>query len=83
MDHTIWAVTAVIFATVIIAKIIAAKTATVDVLWLIVIGAVLGNLGIIPQESQALDYIGQIGIIFIMFALGFEESLENFINGIR
>lgn len=83
MDHTIWAVTAVIFGTVIVAKIIATKTTTVDVLWLIVIGAILGNLGIIPQESEALEYIGQIGIIFIMFALGFEESLENFIKGIR
>jgi len=83
MSFSIWTVTAIIFATVIVAKIMASKTATVDVLWLIIIGSILGNLGIIPQESKALEYIGEIGIIFIMFALGFEESLENFIKGIR
>ncbi len=83
MTLSIWTITAIIFATVIVAKIIAVKTSTVDVLWLIVIGAILGNLGIIPQENEALEYIGQIGIIFIMFALGFEESLENFLSGIR
>ena len=83
MSFSIWTITAIIFATVIVAKILAQKTATVDVLWLIIIGSILGNLGVIPQESEALDYIGQIGIIFIMFALGFEESLENFIRGIR
>ncbi len=83
MDFSIWTVTAIIFATVIVAKIMAEKTATVDVLWLIIVGSILGNLGIIPEESEALEYISQIGIIFVMFALGFEESLENFLTGIR
>lgn len=80
---SIWTITALIFAAVILAKVIAKKSKTVDVLWLIVIGSVLGNLGWIPKDDHALEYIGEIGIIFIMFALGFEESLNNFVQGLK
>ena len=78
MGHTegfsIWAITAFIFGAVVLAKLVAKKTSTVDVLWLIISGSFLGNIGVIPTHSEALDYIGEIGIVFIMFALGFEEN---------
>lgn len=82
-EFSIWTITAFIFGAVVVAKLLAKKTSTVDVLWLIVIGSLLGNLGIIPTHSEALEYIGEIGIVFIMFALGFEEDLHNFTKGLK
>lgn len=82
-SFSIWVLSAIIFATVVVAKIISKKTQTVDVLWLIIFGSILSNIGLLPQHNEALEYIGELGIIFIMFALGFEENLQNFIQGLR
>jgi len=79
----IWVITAVMFAGVILAKVLSKKTGTVDVLWLILIGSVLGNLHIVPEHNEAIEYLGELGIIFIMFALGLEENLQNFIQGLK
>ncbi len=60
-----------------------AKTATVDVLWLIVFGAVGVNLGILPEHNEILEAIGEWGIVFIMFALGFDEDFNHFMQGLK
>ncbi len=47
---------------------------SVDVLWLIVFGAIGVNIGILPKHNEILESTGEWGIVFIMFALGCEEN---------
>lgn len=80
---SIWAYSTIIFAIILIAKLISKKTGTVDVLWLIVGGAILTNLGLLPTDHEFLETIGEWGIVFIMFALGLEENTKRFAQGIK
>jgi len=42
------------------------------------------NLGWLPEEMPAfIDSVAELGIILIMFALGFEENTDNFIANIK
>jgi Kef-type K+ transport system membrane component KefB len=68
---------------VVVAKLVSKKTKTVDVLWLILAGAILTNLGWLPKHHEFLEILGEWGIVFVMFALGLEENLERFAQGIR
>jgi len=81
--HNVWYLSAVILGIVVLSKIFAHKTRTVDVLWLIVLGALFSNLGILPEHNEVLEYIGEWGIVFVMFALGFDEDLEHFKIGLQ
>ena len=54
-----------------------------DVLWLIVFGSILTNLGLLPEHNESLETIGEWGILFIMFALGLEEDLNRFTQGLK
>jgi len=80
--HYIWTELFILFLTVFAAKITAKKTNTVDVLWFIIYGAVLGNVGLFSGDHR-LEFLGEIGIILVMFALGFEEDLSNFLKGVK
>ena len=80
--HYIWTELFIIFLSVFGAKLLAKKTNTVDVLWYIVLGALLGNLHILSEDHR-IEFLGEIGIILVMFALGFEENLSNFIKGLK
>ena len=82
MEH-LWTYTSIILAIVVMAKLLATKTNSVDVLWLIVFGAIGVNIGILPEHNEILESIGEWGIVFIMFALGFEENISNFIQGLK
>lgn len=82
MEH-LWTYTSIILAIVVAAKLLATKTKTVDVLWLIIFGAIAVNIGILPEENNILEAIGDWGIVFVMFALGFEENISNFIQGLK
>ena len=82
MEH-IWFYSAVIFGIVILSKTLALKTSTIDVLWLILFGSLFSNLGIIPEHNEILEYIGEWGIVFIMFALGLDENLAHFFKGLK
>jgi len=81
--HDLWTYSAIIMAFVVLAKIISQKTATVDVLWLILFGSIGVNLGILPEHNEILETIGEWGIVFVMFALGFDEDLNHFIEGLK
>jgi len=86
MEHSvnsIWWLSAVIFFVVVISKIFAKKTATVDVLWLIIFWAIFANFWIIPTENEIFAYIWELWIIFVMFALWFEENLHSFLKTIK
>ena len=83
LQTNVWLMSTVILAIVIIAKFLAKKTATVDVLWLIILGSIFGTLGFLPEHHEVLEYIGEWGIVFVMFALGFDEDLEHFKEGLK
>ena len=81
--HDLWTYSAIILFFVVLAKIVSQKTSTVDVLWLILFGSVGVNLGILPEHNEILEAIGEWGIVFVMFALGFDEDLNHFIQGLK
>jgi Kef-type K+ transport system membrane component KefB len=80
--HYIWTELFILFVTIFLSKITARKTNTVDVMWFIIFGAILGNLGLFSGDHR-LEFLGEIGIVLVMFALGFEEDLSNFLKGVK
>jgi len=82
VEHYIWLSMCFIFVGVYLSKYLSHKTNTVDVLWFIIIGAILGNMHLI-EENHALEFLGDIGIILVMFALGFEEDAKAFVDGVK
>ena len=86
MEHwvtSIWWISAMIFFIVVLSKIFAKKTSTVDVLWLIILWAVFSNFWFIPVENEIFSYVWELWIIFVMFALWFEEDLHTFLRTIK
>ena len=75
---------AIIWFSVFIASYLAHLTRLTPVLWYLFCGAILVNIGFVPEEMPVfiLDF-SELGIIIIMFALGFEEETDNFIQGIK
>jgi Kef-type K+ transport system membrane component KefB len=75
---------AIIWAGVLFAVFAAKKTRLTPVLYFLAVGAILVNLGILPENSHPfIRGFSEIGMILIMFALGFEESTENFLAGVK
>ena len=75
---------AIIWAGVFVAVVAAKQTRLTPVLYFLFIGCVLANTGILPSESGAfIRNFAELGIIFIMFALGFEESTDNFMASVK
>lgn len=75
---------AIIWAGVFVAVVAAKKTRLTPVLFFLFVGFLLVNFGIVPVESG--DFIrefAELGIIFIMFFLGFEETTDNFLGSIK
>jgi Kef-type K+ transport system membrane component KefB len=75
---------AIIWAGVFVAVVAAKKTRLTPVLYFLFVGFLLVNLGVIPEHSG--DFIrefAELGIIFIMFSLGFEESTDKFISSVK
>lgn len=78
------ALLAIIWAVVFVASFLAHKTRLTPVLWYLFGGALLVNFGVLPEELPIfiVDF-AELGIIIIMFALGFEEDTSNFLRGIK
>ena len=75
---------AIIWAAVFAAVVMAKLTRLTPVLFFLFVGSLLVNLGVLPTESGAfIRVFAELGIIFIMFALGFEESTDNFIASVK
>ncbi len=73
-----------IWVVVLIAGFIARKTRLTPVLWFLFFGSLLVNVGLLPQEpSQFIGVFSELGIIVIMFALGFEENSSAFLKSIK
>jgi Kef-type K+ transport system membrane component KefB len=75
---------AIIWVCVYLASLAAAKTRLTSVLYFLFFGALMVNLGILPTESAPfIRGFAELGIILIMFALGFEENTRNFIRSVK
>jgi Kef-type K+ transport system membrane component KefB len=75
---------ALMWGAVYLAFLAASKTRLTHVLWYLAFGTILVNIGLLPEKSD--DFIrtlSELGIILIMFALGFEEQTGNFISSIK
>tara|TARA_R110002073_G_scaffold173743_3_gene330851 strand:+ start:283 stop:1596 length:1314 start_codon:yes stop_codon:yes gene_type:complete len=63
---------------------LAARTKLTPVLYFLAFGSAMVNIGILPEQStEFIRGFSEIGIILIMFALGFEEDTQSFIKGIK
>ncbi len=75
---------AIIWAAVFVAVVAARATRLTPVLFFLFLGFVMVNVGMLPHEAHPfIQVFGELGIIVIMFALGFEESSINFVRSIR
>jgi Kef-type K+ transport system membrane component KefB len=75
---------AVIWAAVFVAVVAAKKTRLTPVLFFLFMGFLLVNLGVLPHESDPfIRGVAELGIVFIMFSLGFEETTENFLSSLK
>jgi len=67
------------------AAVLAARyTRLTPVLFFLAAGAIMVNLGILPTESHPfIRGFSEVGIIIIMFALGFEENTAVFMESVK
>lgn len=75
---------AIIWSGVFLSYFLAHKTKLTPVLYFLAFGSTMVNMDILPeQSSEFIRGFSEIGIILIMFSLGFEEDTNNFIQGIK
>lgn len=75
---------AIIWSGVLLSYFLADKTKLTPVLYFLAFGSVMVNIGVLPeQSSEFIRGFSEIGIILIMFALGFEEDSNHFVQGIK
>ena len=75
---------AIIWSSVFVASFVAHRTRLTPVLWYLFLGSTLVNLGILPTQMPLfIVNFAELGIITIMFALGFEEDTSNFLKSIK
>jgi Kef-type K+ transport system membrane component KefB len=75
---------AIIWFGVFVSSFLAKRTNLTAVLYFLAFGSLMVNTGILPVEtSPFIEGLSNIGIIIIMFALGFEENSSKFVRGIK
>jgi len=75
---------AIMWLGVYVASVMAAKTKLTSVLYFLAFGSLMVNVGILPTDSSPfIRDFAELGIILIMFALGFEENTQNFLRSIK
>ncbi|MCF8199444.1 MAG: cation:proton antiporter [Sulfuritalea sp.] len=75
---------AIIWIGVLCASLLASRTKLTSVVFFLGFGSLMVNAGILPIETnEFIHYFAELGIILIMFALGFEENTRNFIRSIK
>ncbi len=75
---------ALIWCGVYLAMIFADRTRLTPVLYFLAIGVAMSNLGLLPHEPDPfIRSLAEIGIIIIMFALGFEENPGHFLKSMK
>ncbi len=75
---------AIIWTGVLLSYFMAQKTKLTPVLYFLAFGSLMVNIGVLPeQSSEFIRGFSEIGIILIMFAVGFEEDSSHFIQGVK
>lgn len=75
---------AIIWFGVFLASSAASRTQLTSVVYFLAFGSLMVNLGVLPEETTPfIDGFSKVGIILIMFALGFEENMSSFVKGIK
>ena len=75
---------ALIWGGTLLAVFLARATRLTPVVYYLGVGALFVNFGLLPHESsEFIRGLSEVGIILIMFALGFEENAVNFIRSIK
>ena len=75
---------ALIWAAVFLATVAAKWSRLTPVLWFLFFGAVMVNTGLLPVHADPfIAGFAELGIIVIMFAIGFEEDTGNFMSSIK
>ncbi len=73
-----------IWAGVYLSSWLADKTRLTPVLYFLAFGFVMVNLGVLPVGGTEFLYVfSELGIVLIMFALGFEENSSRFVSAIK
>lgn len=73
-----------IWTAVFVAVVAARKTRLTPVLYFLFLGFVMVNAGVLPRELDPfVRGLSELGIIVIMFALGFEETASNFLESAK
>lgn len=82
MDHLKYL--ALIWVAVFVSNVVARKTKLTPVVWFLGFGSIMVNVGLLPtEENEFISGLAELGIILIMFALGFEEDTRNFILSLK
>lgn len=75
---------AIMWMGVFFASLLAARTKLTSVLYFLAFGSLMVNIGILPTETnEFIIGFAELGIVIIMFALGFEENTQNFVRSIK
>jgi Na+:H+ antiporter len=75
---------AIIWVGAFAASIVAFRTRLTPVLWYLFFGSLFVNIGWLPQHMPGfIEGFAEVGIILIMFALGFEEDTTSFVRSIK
>lgn len=75
---------ALIWGAVFVAVVGARQTRLTPVLWYLALGCIMVNVGWLPVEPLPfIEGFSEVGIILLMFALGFEEDTSNFLDSIK
>jgi len=75
---------ALIWVAVFVANVLADRTRLTPVLWFLALGSVMANIGLIPSTGDDfISGLATLGIITIMFALGFDEKVDYFVDSIK
>ncbi|MEZ5954947.1 MAG: cation:proton antiporter [Hyphomonas sp.] len=73
-----------IWAGVFVAVFLARLTRLTPVLYYLAVGCLFVNIGLLPkEESDFIRGFSDVGIVLIMFALGFEENASHFLASIK
>jgi Kef-type K+ transport system membrane component KefB len=75
---------AIIWVCVFLSSYLARLSKLTSVVFFLAFGCLMVNTGILPEETTPfIEGFAKVGIILIMFALGFEENSSQFVQGIK
>ena len=75
---------AIVWAGTFVAIVVARATRFTAVIYYLAVGAILVNVGWLPEEVDPfIQGFAGVGIMIIMFALGFEENTSAFIQSVK